>query len=102
MTNEQITGSSRHSETVSCQSCGMPMPEAGLRGSELNGTKSGEYCIYCYENGAFKQPEITLEEMTELCTGFMVEEGMEADAARTLLARSLPALKRWNSKSAAE
>lgn len=102
MRNEQVTGTSHDTGAAFCQSCGMPMPEAGLLGSELNGTKSGEYCIYCYEGGEFKQPDITLEEMTDQCTGFMVAEGMDEEAARTLLAGSLPALKRWKSPAAAE
>ncbi|KZL91066.1 zinc ribbon domain-containing protein [Clostridium magnum] len=36
-----------------CQSCGMPMNEE-FYGTEANNEKNQEYCIYCYENGAFK------------------------------------------------
>ncbi|HOJ77774.1 MAG TPA: zinc ribbon domain-containing protein [Bacillota bacterium] len=41
-----------------CQSCGMPLNATSLYGSEQNGVKNEEYCIYCYcyENGQFKQP----------------------------------------------
>ena len=31
-----------------CQSCGMPLPDdRSLNGTESDGTKSGDYCIYC-------------------------------------------------------
>lgn len=85
-----------------CQSCGMPMPEADLRGSEANGAKSEDYCTYCYENGAFKQPEITLQEMIDLCAGYLVEDGMDEAAARQLLSSSIPHLKRWRTPVEAE
>lgn len=78
------------------------MPEAELQGSDREGHKTTEYCIYCYESGEFKQPDITLEGMTDLCAGFMVQEGMDEAAARTLLADSLPHLKRWSTVTEAK
>jgi len=34
-----------------CQSCGMPLtPE--ILGSNADGSKNEEYCIYCYKDGA--------------------------------------------------
>ncbi|MEY7999855.1 zinc ribbon domain-containing protein [Clostridium sp. Mt-5] len=79
-----------------CQSCGMPLSEE-FYGTESNGMKSDEYCIYCYENGAFKQPDLTMEEMIETCIPFMKEKGMEEDEARSLMENCLPNLKRWKS-----
>ena len=49
-----------------CQSCGMPLksdPQGG--GSERNGTKSDIYCSYCYQNGKFTQPNLTVEQMQD-------------------------------------
>ena len=35
-----------------CQSCGMPLtPE--ILGTNADGSKNEEYCIYCYKDGAF-------------------------------------------------
>ena len=34
-----------------CQSCGMPLTNEIL-GSNADGTKNEEYCIYCYKDGA--------------------------------------------------
>ncbi len=78
-----------------CQSCGMPMPEEELLGTEREGVKTEEYCKYCYEDGEFKQPDITLQSMIDLCTGYLVEQGMNEADARGMLAQSLPLLKRW-------
>lgn len=78
-----------------CQSCGMPMQGDELHGTEANGAKTGEYCMYCYENGSFKQPEMTVSEMIEECVPFMTREGMPERQARSLLEAQLPQLKRW-------
>ena len=38
-------------ETKFCQSCGMPLtPE--ILGTNADGSKNEEYCIYCYKDGA--------------------------------------------------
>jgi len=78
-----------------CQSCGMPLSNEQLLGSEAGGQKSQDYCLYCYEKGVFKQPDISLEEMIAICIPFMQEHGMEEKQARTLLEQNLPRLKRW-------
>ncbi|ADK14586.1 MULTISPECIES: effector binding domain-containing protein [Clostridium] len=77
-----------------CQSCGMPMSEE-LYGTEKNNKKNQEYCIYCYENGDFKQPDLTMEQMIEASVPFMVQKGMKESEARGLMANCLPNLKRW-------
>ena len=45
-----------------CQSCGMPLTDEVL-GTNADGSKSEEYCIYCYKDGAFTgikdMPKIT-------------------------------------------
>ena len=45
-----------------CQSCGMPLTNAEDFGTEKDGSKSTEYCHFCYQNGTWTQPNITLEE----------------------------------------
>ncbi len=54
-----------------CQSCGMPMEES-LYGTEKDGTKSPDYCSYCYQNGAFTG-EMTMEQMIDFCAAPMAE-----------------------------
>lgn len=78
-----------------CQSCGMPMNEE-LYGTEKDNSKSHDYCIYCYENGKFKQPNLTMDEMIEVSIPFMKQKGMKEEEARELMKNCLPNLKRWN------
>ena len=85
-------------KTVNCQSCGMPINEEKLFGTEKDGARSNEYCVYCYENGEFKQPDMTIEDMINVCVPHMKEDGMSEDKARTLLKQFLPTLKRWSGK----
>lgn len=87
----QVLGESRF-----CQSCGMPMPSEEVLGTEQDGEKSTDYCVYCYEDGVFKQPDTSLQEMIDLCTGYLIQEGMNEAVARKLLADQLPYLKRWS------
>lgn len=78
-----------------CQSCGMPLVEEALLGTEQEGLKNQEYCIYCYEKGTFKQPDLTVEAMIEICVPHLKEDGMPENEARNMLASFLPSLKRW-------
>ena len=49
-----------------CQSCSMPINDPALQGTEKDGSKSREYCTYCYQQGAFINPKMTLNEMTSV------------------------------------
>ncbi len=77
-----------------CQSCGMPMDEPKLLGSESDGTPSEDFCTYCYQKGQFTQ-DVTLEEMIEICVPHMIDAGMPETEARKLLNENLPQLSRW-------
>lgn len=82
-----------------CQSCAMPMTSAEVHGTEADGSPSKDYCRYCYENGAFTEPDITMDEMIDKCVRHMVEQGvMPEEKARKLMTRYLPHLKRWRSQ----
>lgn len=81
-----------------CQSCGMPMgPTDELYGTEQNGTKSTDYCSYCYEKGAFSFTG-SMDEMIEICIPPMVEANaqMTPEKAREMMRQFLPTLKRWS------
>ncbi|MDT0125613.1 zinc ribbon domain-containing protein [Paenibacillus sp. RRE4] len=78
-----------------CQSCGMPLTSTEQFGTELDGSQTREYCIYCYKGGKFEQPGMTLEGMIEMCTTILKEEGMDEESARSMLRNQLPFLKRW-------
>ena len=81
--------------TVSfCQSCTMPLDTEELLGTEKDGSKNHEYCKYCYQDGAFTDPAMTLSRMQTTAVNEMKKQGIDAgiiDAAVQLL----PTLKRW-------
>ncbi len=84
-------------EKSRCQSCGMPLqydPQGG--GTEADGSRSSSYCSYCYADGLFKDPELTLESMQQ-----RVRQLMRKRAApwyiRAYMAHRIPTLKRWRS-----
>ena len=78
-----------------CQSCGMPMtkdPEQG--GSNSDGSKSEDYCSYCYQNGSFTQPGFTSKDMQKFCIEKLKEMGLPRPIG-WLVTRGIPKLKRW-------
>jgi len=78
-----------------CQSCGMPMnkdPKNG--GTNSDGTSNLKYCSYCYENGDFTQPNITVDEMKALVKGKMKEMGFPGFLAG-FFTKGIPKLERW-------
>jgi hypothetical protein len=82
-----------------CQSCSMPLDKPELLGTEKDGSKSLEYCAYCYQNGAFINPNMTLPEIKTLVKRQM--EKMKIDTGIIDMAvNSLPNLKRWRTVSA--
>ena len=52
-----------------CQSCGMPLTEDVL-GTNADGSKNEDYCMYCYRDGHFLQ-DCTMDEMIEHCIQLM-------------------------------
>ena len=78
-----------------CQSCGMPLkksPNGG--GTNADNTISKMYCAYCYENGQFKQPDITAKEMQEFVKAKMKETGLPRFLAG-FFSKGIPKLERW-------
>lgn len=80
-----------------CQSCSMPLDTEALKGTEKNGNKSNEYCLYCYENGAFINPNMTLDEMKVIVKTQMAKMNLP-DSLIDKSIQLLPDLKRWNNK----
>lgn len=85
-----------------CQSCGTSLEHVSDKGSELDGSKSEEYCIFCYQQGKFTQ-DITMEQLIEHNLQGLNEWNQAAglqlteQEARVQLLQFLPTLKRWKS-----
>lgn len=80
-----------------CQSCAMPMSEDAHFGTEKDGTKSEDYCTYCYQNGEFVGGDATMEEFIEMCIKPCLDQKVypDADTARAEMMKFFPTLKRW-------
>ena len=82
-----------------CQSCGMPLTEEVL-GTNADGSKNEDFCIYCYKDGKFLQ-ECTMEEMIEHCAQFVdeVNKGLPEPLTKEeyigRMKMYFPHLKRW-------
>ena len=82
-----------------CQSCGMPLTQEVL-GTNADGSKNEEYCMYCYKDGKFLQ-ECTMEEMIEHCAQFVdeVNKGLPQPITKEEYIGQMkvyfPHLKRW-------
>ncbi|MGE5106667.1 MAG: zinc ribbon domain-containing protein [Sphingobacteriales bacterium] len=83
-----------------CQSCSMPLDKPEMMGTEKDGSKSNEYCVYCYQNGAFINPNMTLDEMKTVVKTQMEKRKIDS-ALINRAVNSLPGLKRWRSKAEA-
>lgn len=84
---------------IFCQSCSMPLDKPELLGTEKDGSKSKQYCAYCYQNGAFINPDMTLPEMKTLVKEQMKKMKIETGII-DMSVNSLPDLKRWRTVSA--
>ena len=85
------------SEDLICQSCCMPLNQPENFGTETDGEKSKEYCIYCYKNGAFTKPDATLELMIDISAKVWADKDptVTVEQAKAQLKKKLPYLKRW-------
>ncbi len=81
-----------------CQSCSMPIDDPALKGAEKDGAKSNDYCTYCYQNGSFVNPNMTLNEMKVLVKEQMEKRKIDSNLISMAL-NSLPNLKRWRPKT---
>lgn len=82
-----------------CQSCGMPLSEE-MFGTNVDGSKNEDWCIYCFKDGAFTM-ECNMDEMIEHCSQFVdeVNKNLPAPITREEYIGQLkvyfPRLKRW-------
>ena len=79
-----------------CQSCAMPLQKEEDFGTNADGSKSEEYCRYCYQAGKFTEPDISMKEMVDKVVSFLVSlEKMPEAQAREIGTTFIPQLKRW-------
>ena len=82
-----------------CQCCAMPIYESTF-GTEEDGRKNQDYCLYCYKNGHFTK-NCTMDEMIEFNLKYLDEFNKDSevkytiDEARATMKEFFPQLKRW-------
>ena len=80
-----------------CQSCSMPLDNEAVKGTEKDGTISDLYCRYCYQDGLFTTPDMTLDGMRTMVIMQMQKRQFPQNIIDMAVA-SLPHLKRWETK----
>mgnify|MGYP001553286579 CR=1 FL=1 len=81
-----------------CQSCSLPLNDPELLGTQKDGSKSTEYCKYCFQNGAFTDPGMTVEQMASGIISRLEGDKAPEDIIETAVSR-LHNLKRWKNKT---
>ena len=77
----------------------MPLTEDVL-GTDADGSKNEDYCMYCYKDGKFLQ-DCTMDEMIEHCSQFVDEvnkqmpKPMTKEEYKQMMRGFFPMLKRW-------
>jgi hypothetical protein len=70
--------------------------DPGSVGTNLGGSKSDDYCSYCFDEGEFTEPDFTAKDMQKLCIKKMNKMGIPS-LFSWILTRKIPKLKRWSS-----
>ncbi len=85
-------------DKIRCQSCGMPLEASGKNlGTDADGSPVSEYCMFCYQNGAFTNPTQTVDEMVQSSIDFMTGTMEFTPEQATQMSNDvIRTLKRWN------
>lgn len=80
-----------------CQSCGMPLNNDKNKGTKKNGSLSEKFCNYCYKDGEYTAPDISLDEMIEISAKGWSDQDPNTsyEEAKTQMKQFLPHLERW-------
>jgi len=81
---------------IFCQSCGMPIQKSEDFGTDKDGGKNENYCVYCYKDGAFTA-DVTMDEMIAFCAEHVDDWDMKMtkEEAIAMMREHFPKLKRW-------
>jgi len=82
-----------------CQSCGMPLETDGVIGTNKDGGKNNDFCVYCFKDGDFLQ-DVGMEDMIGISLTHMKEifknnPNFNEQEALNNMNAFFPKLKRW-------
>lgn len=78
-----------------CQSCSMPIEQEEHIGTNHDGSKNNDYCVFCFKDGSFTD-NMSLDAFIENSLQFASEVGMSEEEMREYCKKMLPTLKRWH------
>ena len=79
-----------------CQSCGVPLANNQILGTQEDGAKNNEYCIFCFKEGNFTEPNITMEAIINKCTNILASKSeIPKENIQKIMQVIIPQLKRW-------
>lgn len=89
-----------NSQELTCQSCGMPLINAADFGTNSDNSPNKEYCAYCFQQGAFVDPDITLEQkIDQVVEAAKTNMFMPEEDARKMANEVIPTLRRWKTRN---
>lgn len=84
---------------IFCQSCGMLIEKPAHHGTEKGGKPAKEYCVFCYQEGKFTEPDITEEKMFARMTDIVASKvGLPQGVLKAQGRKLFSELKRWKKK----
>lgn len=76
----------------------MPMRKEDDHGTNADGSRSTDYCHFCFKDGKFTEEGITMEQKIEKMVSFAKSMNIPEESAREMAKNILPTLKRWKTK----
>lgn len=81
-------------KNIVCQSCGMPITDKSQFGTNKDGSKSEDFCKYCFVDGEFID-KVDMEEYIDMCSQYGAQAGMTNEEMKKYCEKLFPTLKRW-------
>lgn len=81
-------------KNIVCQSCGMPITNKSQFGTNKDGSKSEDFCKYCFVDGEFID-KVDMEEYIDMCSQYGAQAGMTNEEMKKYCEKLFPTLKRW-------
>lgn len=64
------------------------------RGTDADGSKNDKWCILCYKDGKFLEPDCTVDQMIEIVDKEL-KEHRSSFVMRWMAKKQIPKLERW-------
>lgn len=77
-----------------CQSCGMPLTNNEMLGTNEDGSINQDYCKYCYVCGEFID-KVDMDTYIDMCSQYGFQAGMTNEEMKEFCKKLFPNLKRW-------